>query len=143
MRVYLDTSCICRHLDNPSFQRIKRESDKLVQLYQHFANGTHCWATSQVVVEEITATRNPATRQLLLAQLERANIWLDVSDQAARLANVLATKGLAPMDALHVAVAYSGHCDVFLSTDDRLIRRYKRIVPPLGIPVVNPLGWVL
>ena len=37
-------------------------------------------------------------------------------------AREFAVLGIAPKDALHVACAIAGRCDVFLTTDDRLLR---------------------
>ena len=50
-------------------------------------------------------------------------------------------EALSP-DALHVASAEASGADVFLSTDDRQIRRVARRLGHTRIPVFNPLSWV-
>ena len=51
--------------------------------------------------------------------------------------------GFKPFDALHLACAESGNADVFLTTDDRLIKRSKRFISELRVRVENPLSWLL
>lgn len=46
-------------------------------------------------------------------------------------------------DAAHLATAERLACDVFLTTDDRLIKRASALVPTeLGIRAINPLLWL-
>ena len=52
------------------------------------------------------------------------------------------TRGIAAYDALHLACAESGGADVFLTTDDRLLRRSAALASELHIRVANPLTWL-
>ena len=45
-------------------------------------------------------------------------------------------------DALHLACAESDEVNVFLTTDDRLLRRAKRYQNRLRIHVENPYTWL-
>lgn len=42
-----------------------------------------------------------------------------------------------------IACAESGAADVFLTTDDKLLRRAIRLAEQLRIPVANPLNWLV
>lgn len=55
----------------------------------------------------------------------------------------LRSLGLGDMDALHLACAESGKADVFLTTDDKLLRRAARLAEQLHILVDNPLNWLV
>jgi predicted nucleic acid-binding protein len=44
-------------------------------------------------------------------------------------------------DSLHLAAAESGGADVFLTTDDRLLRAAKQI--EMNITVANPVTWLM
>lgn len=46
-------------------------------------------------------------------------------------------------DALHLACAEYADVDVFLTTDDRLLRRAASTHPPLQCKIKNPLQWIL
>ena len=54
----------------------------------------------------------------------------------------LETLGFHPFDALHLACAESGRADVFLTTDDRLLRLASRFSDQLHVRVENPLTWL-
>jgi hypothetical protein len=53
---------------------------------------------------------------------------------------VLSGMGFGDYDALHLAAAETGGADVFLSTDDRLLRVAERHADDLGVQVKNPLS---
>ena len=46
------------------------------------------------------------------------------------------------MDALHIACAESGNVDIFLTTDDGILRRAKRNSSNLYVQVENPYVWL-
>jgi predicted nucleic acid-binding protein len=43
---------------------------------------------------------------------------------------------------MHLACAESAKVDVFLTTDDRLLRLAKRVSKDLDVLVENPLDWL-
>ena len=55
---------------------------------------------------------------------------------------VLKTMGFKAFDALHIACAESGGADVLLTTDDAMVRRWRRLSRELRVPVENPLTWL-
>jgi predicted nucleic acid-binding protein len=60
-------------------------------------------------------------------------------DRAVKLRKI----GFGDMDALHLACAESGKVDVFLTTDDKLVRRATRLTKQLYVTVDNPLSWLV
>jgi predicted nucleic acid-binding protein len=54
----------------------------------------------------------------------------------------LQSEGFQVFDSLHIACAESAKADVFLSTDDRLLKLAKKMSKRLKIRVANPLAWV-
>jgi uncharacterized protein with PIN domain len=46
-------------------------------------------------------------------------------------------------DALHLAFAEAGDADIFLTTDDRLLRKAKQYKDNLKIEVENPTIWLM
>ena len=46
------------------------------------------------------------------------------------------------MDSLHLASAEIGHADIFLSTDDKLIKACRRMQDILKVKVKNPLFYL-
>jgi predicted nucleic acid-binding protein len=50
--------------------------------------------------------------------------------------------GFKQWDALHLACAESGQVDIFLTTDDKLLRLAHRVAAQLKVRVENPLTWL-
>jgi predicted nucleic acid-binding protein len=46
-------------------------------------------------------------------------------------------------DALHLAFAQSASVDIFLTTDDRLLRKAKQYSEVVTISVENPVVWLM
>jgi predicted nucleic acid-binding protein len=51
------------------------------------------------------------------------------------------TRGIKPLDALHMALAETGNADYFCTCDDRLLRNADQ-VKDLLVKVVNPVDLV-
>jgi predicted nucleic acid-binding protein len=51
--------------------------------------------------------------------------------------------GFRTYDALHLACAEQATVDVFLTTDDRVLRIATRHTAQLQVRVANPLEWLL
>jgi predicted nucleic acid-binding protein len=59
----------------------------------------------------------------------------DIQNRAKQLEN----EGIKPMDALHIACAELMSCDYFLTSDDRLLKRYKGHL----LQIKNPVEFIL
>jgi len=60
------------------------------------------------------------------------------AERAAQLSSL----GFGAMDAVHLACVESGAVDVFLTTDDRLLRLARRVRSALKVRVENPITWL-
>ena len=65
-----------------------------------------------------------------------------MTQECVEFARGLVSQGLRAMDALHVAAAETGGCDILLTTDDALIRKAQTVRPPLRVRVLNPVRWL-
>ncbi|BAG03619.1 hypothetical protein [Microcystis aeruginosa] len=46
-------------------------------------------------------------------------------------------------DALHLAFAEAGGADIFLTTDDRLLRKAQQYRDSINVTVENPVIWLI
>ncbi len=69
-----------------------------------------------------------------------SEIIIPKSAEADR-AGQIEKQGFTPFDALHLASAERGGAEVFLTTDDGLLRRARRGLGQLHIRVENPVSW--
>lgn len=141
-KIYLDTCCLNRPFDDQTQERIRLESEAVLAILSRIEKGEWDWVGSEVLMDEIEQT--PDTQKLSRARLLSGFIKqkVEIGEKEAKRAKDLKKEGLQAFDALHLACAESAKADVFLSTDDRLLRLTKRISKRLKIRVMNPLAWV-
>ena len=67
---------------------------------------------------------------------------VEVNEKEVKRAKELQKEDFQVFDALHIACAESAKADVFLSTDDHLLKQAKQVSKRLKVRVENPLAWV-
>ena len=141
MRIYLDACCLNRLTDDQSQARIHGEAEAVESILRLVQAGRATWVSSRVL--EIEIGRNPdlERRHDVLTLLEFADEVVVPHSQDAARAESLERLGFGEFDALHLACAEQGAADVFLTTDDDLLRRAHRNAQALRIRVENPVSW--
>jgi len=141
-KIYLDTCCLNRPFDDQTQERIRLESEAILAIISRIEKGEWDWAGSETLIDEIEQT--PDTQKLSRARLLSGFIKeiVEVNEKEIKRAKDLKKEGFQAFDALHLACAESARADVFLSTDDRLLKLAKRASKRLKVQVMNPLAWV-
>ena len=142
MKIYLDVCCLNRPFDNQEQKRIRLESEAILLIMARFESKQWQWFSSEVVLDELLQTRNEDRRRRLLNLNEEADESLIVTDSDFERAQELTRLGFDDMDSLHLACAEHGNVDIFLTTDDKLMRTASRLADQLNVLVDNPLNWV-
>lgn len=101
------------------------------------------WLSSEVIDDEIAQTPDPKRLERLQNLVVHAHESFILTDNEVARAIELRNLGFGDMDALHLACAESGKADVFLTTDDKLLRQATRLAEQLHVPVDNPLNWLV
>ena len=142
IKIYLDTCCLNRPFDDQSQERLRLESEAVLAILSRIEKGEWNWVGSEVLIDEIEQT--PDTQKLSRTRLLSGFIQesVEVGDKEAKRAEELQKEGFQLFDALHIACAESAKANVFLSTDDRLLKLAKKLSKLLRIRVENPLVWV-
>ena len=91
---------------------------------------------------EIESGLNPDAdrRHDVAALLAFSNEVVVPRPHSAERAAFLQKLGFDPFDALHLACAEEGRADVFLTTDDDLVRRAGRRIDEIRTRVMNPVS---
>ena len=141
-KIYLDTCCLNRPFDDQTQERVRLEAEAVLAILSRIEKGEWDWVGSDVLMDEIEQT--PDTQKLSRARLLSGFIkqMVEIGEKEAKRAKDLHKEGFQLFDSLHIACAESSKADVFLSTDDRLLKLAKRMSKRLKIRVVNPLVWV-
>ena len=141
MRLYLDACCLNRLTDDQSQARVRDEAEAVEGILRLVREGQATWISSTAL--EIEISRNPdAERRLDVATLLAFSSEIVVPQlRSAERAAFLQKPGFGAFDALHLASAEQGQADVFLTTDDDLLRRAGRYSDELRIRIRNPVSW--
>ena len=142
MKIYLDTCCLSRPFNDQAQIRIRRETEAVEEIFDAFINGRWTWIISEALIYEVNNNPNWIQRDRMKSQMDTANenVLMDVIEKVR--SDDLEVLGFKHLDARHLACAESGNVDVFLTTDDRLLRRAHRIRSELRVRVENPYEWL-
>jgi predicted nucleic acid-binding protein len=143
LQIYLDVCCRNRPFDDQTQERIRLEAEAVLLILDSVHNRDWVWHTSDVVIDEIHQTPDPA-RSLRVKDLNaHANNVHHITEADIIRASALAKHGFSSMDALHIACAESCRVDVLLTTDDKMVRRAGLLTDKLPVEVENPLQWLM
>jgi predicted nucleic acid-binding protein len=122
--------------------RVRLESEAILGILGRVENGDWGWVGSEVLMDEIEQMHDSQrmSRVKLLSSFVREIV--EVDEKEVERAKELQKEGFQVFDALHLACAESAKVDVFLSTDDRLLKQAKRVSERLRVRVENPLAWI-
>jgi hypothetical protein len=82
-------------------------------------------------------------REQIFAFLGVAKIFVETTDNIEGRAESLCKLGFTLYDALHLAFAEDSDATVFLTTDDRLLRKAISYADNIKVRVSNPVTWLL
>jgi hypothetical protein len=142
MRIYLDVCCLNRPYDDQTQDSIRLESEAVRLVLGRLLAMDWKWVTSEAVEFEVDHMPNPSRRENVRRLMEAANVRIAVDAWIEQRQAAIQTLGFAPLDALHLSCAEAGSVDVFLSTDDQLVRLALRSMDRLEVRVENPLTWL-
>jgi predicted nucleic acid-binding protein len=142
-RIYLDVFCLNRPFYDQRQDRIRLEAKAVLLILGHCEASARQWISSAVVEEEVTNTSSHERRSRIRSMLSGAHSTVALMDAAVARAQELKVMGFRTYDALHLACAEQAAVDVFLTTDDCVLRMAILHAEPLQVRVANPLDWLL
>ncbi|MBE6092508.1 MAG: type II toxin-antitoxin system VapC family toxin [Selenomonas ruminantium] len=141
MRIYLDNCCYNRPYDDQTQTKIHIETQAKLDIQARIREGRWELVSSYILEAENAANPFDRKRRDIQSFLD-ANTKIFVSDQqdpaVRKLATDIMDTGLHLMDACHIACAIIAECDVFLSTDKRVLK-YQ----PTNIRILNPATFLI
>jgi predicted nucleic acid-binding protein len=138
--LYLDLNCFNRPFDDQRQDRIAHETAAVFAILQRIIEGVDQLVWSAILTFE-NAQHPLADRRTEIAQwAHRAVVNVAVSQQVATRARILTAAGFRPLDAAHLACAEAAAYDRFLTCDDQVLRRARRV--QVGLRVQNPTDYV-
>jgi predicted nucleic acid-binding protein len=143
MKIYLDVCCLNRPFDDQSQERILLESEAVLTILGRCHSKSLVLLSSEIVDLEISKIPDEDRKQKveLLSSVSRRNTIVD--DEVISRARDLNRIGFKTFDAYHIACAEKGQADVFLTTDDHLLKKALSHREFLRIRLENPLRWLM
>src|SRR5690606_12101656 len=125
--------------DDQSQERIRLETEAVLLLLSRLVSKEWMWLGSRALEIEIDRTNDVEQRSRLRRVIEFVSSSVELGEKELARAKSLEKLGFVGFDAVHLACAESGKVDVFLTTDDRLLKLAKRVATKLHVKVENPL----
>ena len=139
--IYLDVCCLNRPFDDQTQARIHLEAEAVLAIVGQCETTDWEWISSEVIETEISRIPDTERRRRVQTLASHSHRIVIIGQKEVERARELETWGIPAYDALHLACAESGEADVFLTTDDQLIRKSTAHAKQLKVLVDNPLAW--
>ena len=142
MRIYLDTCCFNRPYDDQTLLRVYLETQAKISIQNMIRLGEIQLVTSYILMYENSMSPFIVRKLIIEDFLRRYSSYhVDAgkSKYIAQIAESIIDTGVKIKDAYHVACALEAKCKYFLSTDDRLIKKYKSD----KILLINPVDFIM
>jgi len=140
--VYLDACCLNRPFDDQAQDRIRLESEAVLLVLGHVHRGDWRWIGSEVLSFELARNPDAERRRRVEVLVASATKTVVLDERVERRGTELEDLGFGAFDALHLAAAEAAQVDIFLTTDDGLLRRAWRHRDEIRVRVENPLTWL-
>jgi predicted nucleic acid-binding protein len=97
---------------------------------------------SDAIFYEVNKIPDMERKTKVRFMLSKANEYIRIDEKIFKRAKQIQKFGVKSFDALHVACAEGGKADVFLTTDDQLLKKLHKHSDKIKVRVVNPLDWI-
>lgn len=127
MRIYLDLCCFNRPYDDQTQARIHLETEAKVLIQQKIKDAECELVWSSTL--DFECHNNPFDeRRHAIMQWRNLSVSIVMAnDEVTLKAQQLVEQGVDVYDAFHVASAIAGMAELFVTTDDRLLKRLRKI----------------
>jgi len=142
-RIYLDVCRFNRPFDDQTQSRIRVETEAVLAILENCETGQWELIISEMVETEVDQIADRERQQSVERALRMARSNITVDDSVTSRGEYLQRLGFQGFDAIHLACAEIAEADVFLSTDDRLLRRAFRYQNTITVAVENPAAWFI
>ncbi|GAA6617105.1 PIN domain-containing protein [Scytonema sp. NUACC26] len=142
-KIYLDVCCLNRALDDLEQSRIRMEADAVTEIIQNCEEGKWILMNSDIIEFEVSQHSDSFKQEQVKSILNIANLFIESNENIDLRSEELMKLSFKYHDALHLAFVKEGDTDVFLTTDDRLLRKAKQFQSVFRIKIENPIIWLM
>ncbi|OAI14478.1 PIN domain protein [Methylomonas lenta] len=142
MKIYLDMCCFNRPYDDQTQSRIRIETEAKIVIQQKIKDGEHGLLWSSIL--DFECSKNPFLehRIAILKWRNIASTVIMIDDSIIARATNLMKLGVHKYDALHVACSIASGAELFVTTDDRLLKYLRVADDTLALLPQNALAYM-
>lgn len=143
MRIYFDNCCFNRPFDDRTQNRIYDEGNAVLSIIKRAEDNNYDIIGSSILEYEISLMRDEEKRSKVWT-LYRSTITekINSSNEILEAAKkIYENSSIKSKDAVELASAEDGNADVFLTTDDRLIKMGTKLLS-VKIRILNPIDFL-
>ncbi|MBW4507917.1 MAG: PIN domain-containing protein [Scytonematopsis contorta HA4267-MV1] len=141
-KIYLDACCLNRPFDDQTQSRIYLETQAIMAILSQCQSGTWKLINSSALVAELNQTPDLERLQNVKKILAIAKIKVITSSFIQDRSVELQKLGFSSYDATHIASAGRSNSDIFLTTDDRLIKKAQKNYRLINVNINNFVQWL-
>ncbi|MDP2950998.1 MAG: PIN domain-containing protein [bacterium] len=137
MKVYLDNSVLNRPFDDQIFPQIRLETEATFLIFKSIEQKQLKMINSSVVEYENSRNPFPERKDWINNYLKKAEGYQKMNARIQENAKKINALGIDPLDALHLATAEIVKADIFITCDEKILKRYKG-----QLKTYNPVDFV-
>lgn len=142
MKIYLDACCLNRPFDDQRQPRVRLEAEAVSLILQKFHQREWEWIASEVLIYELGQTADVERRERLLLLAGQSHQVAEITEKILNRAETLEASGFDSYDAIHLASAEAAQVEVFLTTDDSILKSASRSKGVFSFLITNPVRWL-
>lgn len=112
-----------------------------MSIISHCEKGEWVLIASGIIDYELSKLSDISRLEQVQSLYSVAGERIKLTERAEMRATLLQQQGMKPFDSLHLALAETSGVDIFLTTDDRLLKVASKI--DLKIKATNPVSWLM
>ena len=117
------------------------EAEAVLGLFALIEAGQLELVASDALVFEAERNPHPVRKRYALDVISGATLYAHTDERIEERARFLVSRGIKPLDALHLATAEKAEADLFCTCDDRFLKRARVVGAPLP-RIVSPLELI-
>ena len=140
MKLYLDVCCYNRPFDDLSDDRVRMEAEAVSVILDRCEHGLYELVSSDIIEYEISKIINQDKRDAVSRLAQIAKRTVKINNEIKSRAYDFENSKIKPFDALHLGFAQVAGIDLFLTTDERIIKKKDSL--NITFRILNPLDFI-
>ena len=141
MKIYFDSCCFSRPFDDVNQSRVSDEGEAITAIIKIIKIRGYILLGSEISSIEISEMTDIEKKNNSLMMYSYVDHEIMLNNQIMyRAQSIQNQSSIKQLDSIHLASAEYGGADIFITTDDRLVRRYAKIA--FRMRVLNPVSYL-